>query len=61
MAAVLKVLGPFNDLCSYRIQVYVSHQLAEIAISLTENRLVASLKKMADLLVLSVIGIGYSW
>lgn len=33
----------------------VSNQLAQIAIRLTENRLVPSLKEMADLLVLSVM------
>lgn len=54
MAAVLKVLGPLNDLCSDRIQMDLSHQFAEIAIRLAENRLVAALKEMPDLFVLAI-------
>ncbi len=55
MTDVLKVLGPFHHLCSYRIQMYVSHQFAEIAIRLAENRLVAALKEVPDLFVLTIV------
>ena len=55
MAAVLKVLGPFHDSSSDRIQMDVSHQLAQIAIRLTENRLVAAVKEMPNLFVPAVV------
>ena len=49
MATVLKVLRPFHHLCSDRIQMDVSHQLPQVPIRLTENRLVAALKEVSDL------------
>jgi hypothetical protein len=55
MAAVLIVLGPVHQPGSNRLQMDVGHQLAEKAIALTENPLVATSKAVADVLLLSVV------
>ena len=55
MPAILIVLWPLHHLCSHRVQVNVSTQLAEVPIRLTENRLVPSLKHVPNLFVLAIV------
>lgn len=55
MAAGGKVLGPFDHPRPDRIQMDVPDKLAEISIRLAENRFVASLKEVTDLVVFSIV------
>jgi hypothetical protein len=55
VTAVVKVLRSSHDLGSHRVQVNVPHEFGEVLIALAEDRLVASLKQVADLSVLAIV------
>ncbi len=55
MPAVLIVLRSCDHLSPHRIQMDVAHEFSKVAIGLAEDRFVAALKQMTNLLVLSIV------